>query len=426
MKKIKRIFLIVLTVTLSVGLFVGCSTIRNQSKPGEKVTLQVNEQWIGAWASAMQSPHPEGLSREGFNNQTIRMVINPSASGRAIRLHFSNHYGTKPLMLQDISIATTGSELNTIKGPAQKVTFNGNTSVVIPVGKKIFSDPLSFPVTEGYNYTVSVYVPESTGPATWHALSNQTTFYSDKGNQTFNAAGTSFANTIASWFWLRGMDVLTDDQNARIIVTFGDSITDGNGSSQDMNHRYPDFLSAALYESFPDSEITILNAGISGNRITADHPYMGEDAVARIDRDALSQTGVTDIILLEGINDIAFRPHVEAEKIIDGMKELAAIAHGKGVKIYVSTLLPYWGGRWHQYNWTYTDKGEQTRQEVNEWILTNDVFDGAIDLNKVMTDPTDPLKINTKYHSGDNVHPNDIGYQVMGETIAEMILKQYK
>lgn len=399
------------------------ATDSSTDKHTAQSTVSKSEKWIGAWATSQQHPHPTGISNDGFKNQTLRMIVHPHASGSEIRLKFSNVYGTKPLTLGKINVARSGEGAKTLSGTDRKITFKGKSSTTIPVGKELLSDPISFNVKEGENLTVSVYIPGNTGPTTWHSLSNQTSYYSVKGNQTNEASGKSFTKSVNSWFWLSGVDVVTKDKNARVIVTLGDSITDGDWSTLNANTRYPDYLADFLDKTFKQ-EVSVLNAGISGNRILHDLPQNGESALKRLNRDVLSQTGVTDVILLEGINDIAKMPHnYNHTQIINGMKKIAKEAHKKGLRIYVGTLTPFRDASYLQYDWTFTEQGEETREKVNAWIRSNKDFDGVIDFEKAIANPQDPDRMLPVYDSGDHIHPNSTGYQAMANAIDLSVFK---
>ncbi|PWE74528.1 hypothetical protein B1R38_05215 [Bacillus cereus] len=384
----------------------------NETNQVKSVQQHNKEQkWIGAWTASQLMPYDFGISQIGFKNQTVRMIVHPHASGSKIRFRFSNIFGTKPLTLGKVNVALASNRAKTISGSERQVTFGGKLSITIPVGEEVFSDPTSFDFKEGENLTVSVFVPNSTGPTTWHRFGMQTTYFSTEGDYTTDHNASSFTKSVESWFWLSGIDILSKDKNARVIVALGDSISDGYNSELDANHRYPDYLAERLKDNFKQ-EFSVLNAGISGNRILQDDPLLGIKALDRIDRDVFSQTGVTDVILLEGINDIRLLPHnYNTEQIIAGIKKIVDKVHTKGLRIYGGTLSPYRGTP------DYTEEGEVTRIRVNTWIRSSGVFDGVIDFEKALADPNNPSKMLPAYDSGDHVHPNDAGYKAMAEVI---------
>ncbi|WP_134702608.1 SGNH/GDSL hydrolase family protein [Ammoniphilus sp. YIM 78166] len=413
----------VLAASLVFGVSVYAAPETQNAKPVkiEKEEKQHKEPiWIGAWAASQQHPRSTGISQQGFINQTVRMIVHPSASGSEIRLRFSNLYGTAPLTFGKVDVALASDGASTVAGTNQPVTFNGEPTVTIPIGAELFSDPIPLAIQEGESLAVSVFVPEATGPTTWHSLGRQAA-YAAVGDHAADHDAGSYSKVAESWFWLSGVDVVTKNKKARVIVTFGDSITDGHGATVNANHRYPDFLAKRLAEAYPNQEISVLNAGISGNKILRDSDVFGEKALARLDRDVLSQTGVTDVILLEGINDIGHAPHtLDASLIIAGMKEIADRVHAKGLRIYAGTLLPFEDVTYEGY---FTEEGERTRDKVNEWIRTSGVFDGVIDFDQVMLNPEYPDKLLPTYDSGDHLHPNDAGYQAMAESIDLTLFK---
>jgi lysophospholipase L1-like esterase len=306
----------------------------------KNVAADPSAKWIGAWAASAQGPF--GGDSEGFNNQTLRMIVYPKAEGSHIRLRFSNVFGSKPLTIGKFVVAQQENAAYTAAGSNRIVTFNGDTTVTIPAGSEAFSDPAAFEVT-GSPIAVSVYVPESTGYTTWHRLSNQTIHVSYGGDHT-EADGSKYTHRLDHWYWLTGVDVLTYDEKARVIAVIGDSITDGSGSTLNANHRWTDFLDQRLKEKYPHMNFSVLNAGISGNKLLRDSGSQGPSALSRFDRDVLSQSGVTDVIIFEGINDIGHTPHtLDHNKIIEAMESLASLARERGLRVYAGTLTPFRG-----------------------------------------------------------------------------------
>ncbi|QKG83396.1 SGNH/GDSL hydrolase family protein [Kroppenstedtia pulmonis] len=364
--------------------------------------------WTGSWAASPQ--YPSGIAEDGVSNQTLRLILHPHLSGDKVRIRLSNAFGTQPVTFGEVYLARAGEAASVIHGSGRRVTFQGKTKVTIPVGGELWSDAVSFKVKRGENLAVSLYIPGDSGPATWHRMAKQTSYISMKGNYAASGDGNPYVTRISGWYWLTGIDVKSHPK-VGAIVCLGDSITDGAGSTANTNRRYPDYLSRRLQEE--GITLSVLNAGISGNKILRDDPVYGPRALERLDRDVFSQSGVTHLILLEGINDIGHDPPTyDAGQIIAGIQEIADRAKEKGLKVYVGTLTPYEGADYA------TDQGQITRQQVNEWIRNNSHrFDGVIDFDRALRDPERPTRLHPVYDSGDHLHPGDAGYQKMAETI---------
>jgi lysophospholipase L1-like esterase len=200
--------------------------------------------------------------------------------------------------------------------------------------------------------------------------------------------------------------------DTRVVVTMGDSITDGTASTPDTNRRWPDFPFQRLRDA--GINMAVANQGISGNRIL--HDGAGPNALARFDRDVLSHNGVTHVVLLEAINDIGqsfLNPPlaVSAASLIQGYRQLIARAHLKGLKIIGATLTPYEGAGY------FSEPGELDREALNDFIRNSGEFDGVIDFDLATRDPANPRHFNPAYNSGDNLHPNDAGYRAMADSI---------
>ena len=162
----------------------------------------------------------------------------------------------------------------------------------------------------------------------------------------------------------------------------------------------------------------MLNAGISGNRVL--HDKEGSNALARLDRDVLVQSGARYLIVLVGINDIGFPGAVTAAEIIAGHRQIIDRAHAMGLKVYGGTLTPFQAFLPGLY---YTANGEAKRQAVNQWIRTSKAYDAVIDFDKAIRDPSNPATIRPAYDSGDNLHPNDAGYKAMADAIDLSLFK---
>lgn len=370
--------------------------------------------WIGSWEASPEPAFAHGISRTGFNNRSFRLIVDPHLSGKSLRIRLSNTFGSQPLTFTDVHVALSAGQANIVRGTNHKVTFGGDSSVTIPAGAQEVSDPVPLHVTNGHELAVSVYLPGKSGPTTWHAQSKQTTYVS-VGNHTADSHGSSYRTKVNAWFWLDGIDVAANPAVKGAVVTLGDSITNVGRSTLNANDRYPDYLARRFNQLPVNERMSVLNAGISSNEILDRAPQGGVSALARVNRDVFSQTGVKDVILLEGINDIGHYPHTfDAKKIISGMKQIIAQAHAHHLKIYGGTLTPFKGTI---YKGFYTAKGEKTREAVNRWIRTSHAFDGVIDFDKALRDPNHPLRLAPKYDSGDHLHPNDAGCKAMADAI---------
>jgi lysophospholipase L1-like esterase len=373
--------------------------------------------WTGAWTAPVQAPLEEGISHNGFHNQTVRMILKPQIDGKKIRIRLSNTFSSEPLSIEEVHIAVSKKGSEIISDTDLNVLFEGKQKVTIPPGENMWSDPLHFNVNSNKSLAVSIYVREKTGPATWHPRSMQTNYITN-GNETGSSDWPAFRQKEKSWFWLDTVDVLADSSVKGSIVVLGSSIANGNHSTLDANHRWPDYLAERMKDS--DTPMSVLNAGISANKLIESTPDKGESAGDRLNRDVFDQTAVKAVILHQGLNDIRHHPEYSAKDIIKKMKEIIEKTHDQGLKIYGGTLTPY------KESGMYTEEGEETRQEVNDWIRTSGEFDGVIDFDKALRDPEDPERYLPEYDAGDHLHPNDAGYKVMAEAVDLSMFKKNK
>jgi lysophospholipase L1-like esterase len=365
--------------------------------------------WQAAWRDAPQPPLPTGASHDGFAKTTIRMVVDPSASGQALRVRLSNAYGEQSLAVGAVSVADQQRGPVVVARSQRVVTFGGAQSVAIPSGSEAISDPVPMTVRRGQHLVVSVYLPTATGPTTWHSIAQATTYVGSSGNWTAEPGGSPFQTVTSSWFFLDGVDVASKPLRGTV-VAFGDSITDGHYSTIDADATYPDRLADRL------PGYAVVNEGIGGNQLLADTPAGGVAGEQRFARDALDQPGVTDIVFLEGVNDIG--AGATAEQLIDVMARLVQQAHARCITVIGGTITPF------ERSVYDTPAHEQTREAVNAWIRTSGVFDGVVDFDKALRDPADPLQIDPRYHTVGDLHPNDEGYRVMADAIDPKLLTQ--
>jgi lysophospholipase L1-like esterase len=386
-------------------------TLCGIANAADKSTNAIGPQWIGTWAA---SPMEMKID-DPVANSTYRNIVHISLGGDTLRVQLTNEFGTDPLNVGAAHLALSAGEGKTQPGTDHSLTFNGRPTVTIPAGAFVLSDPIPLQAAPMADLVISVYLPDQTiASPTCHELGTSTNYIAS-GDVTA-APSLDSPRTIKSWCFVKGIDVRTSDKNAAAIVTFGDSITDGAAATPDANHRWPDYLAQRLQADKKTANLSIVNEGISGNRLLYDRA--GPNAVARLDRDVIAQNGVKYLIILEGINDIGRIPKtgdpessVTAQDIIFAYTQLITRAHQHGIKVYGATLTPYVGAGYA------SQRGEEVRQAVNQWIRTGGAFDAVIDFEKATQDPKNPSMFLPAYEHGDHLHPNDAGYKAMSDSI---------
>jgi len=382
------------------------------------VLAEDKARWTATWTASPQAllSAEAGLDPgvpSSLADQTVRQVVHVSAGGRAVRIVLSNAYGKAPLHIGEARIARAESGPSIVPGSDRPLTFGGETSVVIPTGAPAISDPVELNVSAQSDLSVSLYVPASTPLDTFHWTGQQTGYLAG-GNVTAALSFVPSATFTPRLFVTAVLSTGVGHGPARSVAAFGDSITDGSSATLDKNQRWPDLLA----ERLAPYRIGAINAGISGNQLLQDG--MGDNAVARFERDVLSQPGVEAAIVLIGINDLgAFQrdaPPTHAE-LIAGYRQLIAQAHSRGIRILGATLTPFEGALEEFAPDYYTPEKERVRALVNAWIRSSGEFDAVVDFDLALRDPEHPTRLAPAYDSGDRLHPNDAGYRAMAEAV---------
>ena len=369
------------------------------------------DHWVATW---MAAPAEGGAKAPAIENQTLREIVHTSIGGDSVRVRVSNTFGKQPLLIGSAHIALRGSGSGIAGGTDRPLTFSGRSSVSVPAGALVLSDPVTLAVPAARDLAVSMFFPKPTREETVHPLALQTSYVSGPGD--FTAAATiPSATKIETWPFLTGVDIVAR-QKTSAVVAFGDSITDGYDSTADTNRRWPNFLAGRLLHRSNERAPAVLNAGISGNRVLHDNGGAGRSALERFDRDVIAQPGVKYVIVLEGINDIGASDHdvVTAADIIAGLQQLVDRAHEHGLRIFGGTLTPFQGTEYPGY---YSPGKDKLRGAVNDWIRTSHAFDAIFDFDKAVLDPGQPGRILPAKSGPDNLHPNDLGYKAMAGVI---------
>jgi lysophospholipase L1-like esterase len=409
---------------------------------------QSGQKWVASWAASVQGPYPVGnasaqpdlrfafpAAASGARDQTFRLIVQPDLWSRQTRLHFSNVFGDRPVTLDGVFAGLHLGGGAVAAGTNRAVRFGGKPSVTVPVGASVWTDPVDLPFASnpeavdlaGRKLAVSFHVAGESGPMTWHAKALTTSYVSRPGA---GAKGqledeSAFPFTTTSWYFLDAVDVMAPAAT-RVIVAFGDSITDGTASTLNGDDRWPNALSRRLHAAY-GNRVSVINAGIGGNQVVGPgeysvaHPFSGgPSAVQRLERDVIGLSGVSAVVWLEGINDLGAYATVEA--IQGGMKQIVGRIRSAipGVRIIGATVVSALGNASATHG---SEQEDRKRQELNQFIRGGGLFDGVADFDQATVDPqTGGLRAefipdSTTGGPGDKLHPNRAGYMAMAAAI---------
>jgi lysophospholipase L1-like esterase len=375
--------------------------------------------WIAAWEAS------ESDALNSFSDQSLRLILTPTYGGDQIRVRLSNELGAKSVRFSAVTIARQSSGASVVESTITDVRFGGERDVTIGPGHDMTSDPVAWHMTPFVKLAVSVHVDGSSGPATEHYQPNQTSYAapSDSGDHTDDVSGTVFAKRLSTRPFVTGIDVMAP-RTAGTLVTLGDSLTDGARSRVDGDARYPDVLARRLANApAGTASLAVANAGIGANRIDGDFPFGfgGPAALRRLASDVIHQPGVTDVLVMEGTNDIDLRsrahgfPMASAAKVISGLSQIVARLHAAKLNVILGTLTPTSNGT--IFGDPRSPPTIVRRNAINAWIRTQTIADGIVDFNAALADPLDPDRLRPAYASSDHVHPTNAGYQAMARAV---------
>lgn len=351
---------------------------------------------------------PVETSPADLANVTVRQIVRVSEGGHRIRLRLSNEGGADTLVLGAVHVGEASAEGAVVSGTDHVVTFDGRAGVSIPASAPVLSDPVDLPTKALDKLYISIHVPGTVPPRAPRSLFQ----YVAGESGDFTAAATLPQVRLERIPAYVTLVEVQPSAPTSVLVTLGDSITEGAASTANAFRSWPDRLA----ERLAGHHWAVVNAGISGNRLL--RYGAGPNALARLDRDVLSVPGVKAIILLEGINDIGrgFTPAgptepVDAAALEAADKQIIIRAHEHGVRVIGATLTPYEGAAYA------SPAGEAVREELNTWIKTGGAFDAVIDFAPSVADPANPRTFGKQYNDRDHLHPNDAGYQAMAEAV---------
>ncbi|MFF8028138.1 SGNH/GDSL hydrolase family protein [Streptomyces sp. NPDC007896] len=343
----------------------------------------------------------------GPADRSYRLIVRTSVGGTNMRIRLSNAFGEHPVTFASAyaGLRKRGAEL--VHGSNRQLSFGGASSVTVPAGETVLSDPLPGKLAAQSDLVISLYVTGVQGPTTGHGMAMQTN-YATAGDHAAEEGAANWTDPMGSWYWLDAVDVETSAAVGSV-VTLGDSITDGWASTTDGNRRWPDYLSRRLQAASGLTVKGVANEGISGNKVLADGA--GQAALNRLQRDVLSQPGVRTVFLFEGINDIKAHSGVTVDDMIAGYRQIIDRAHAAGKCVVGATVMPFKG--WSEYD----AASEAVRQGVNDWIRNSGALDAVTDFDRITRNPYDPQLILPFFDGGDHLHPNDKGMQAMADAV---------
>ncbi|WP_224392570.1 GDSL-type esterase/lipase family protein [Pseudonocardia sp. ICBG1293] len=360
--------------------------------------------WTAAWHAAQQAVPGDSLT-----GRTLRMVVRPGATGEQLRLRLSNRHGDGPLRIAAMTVGTAGPGA-AVTRPVP-LTVGGAPVADLPPGAEVLTDPAPVASVAGGPLTVSLFLAQVPRTIGSHPVAMRTAWLSGPGDRTAAPDPAGFDTTLQSWPVLTGLEVLAPRPDGAVLV-IGDSLVDGVGSTPDGDDRFPDQLAARLAAAGGDRPMTVLNAGLSRNRLLQDDPPAGGDApLNRWDDDVAAVPGVRDVVLLVGTNDLA--AGASGADLVEGLQAFAQRARAAGLRVFLTTVPPsVSGGR-------DAPAVVAARDEVNAWLLADGRrwADGVIDAAAALGDPGDRRRLRPDLDSGDGLHPSAYGYRVLAASV---------
>ncbi|KAH0283469.1 extracellular GDSL-like lipase/acylhydrolase, partial [Aureobasidium sp. EXF-3399] len=420
-----------------------------------------NYHWVNSWVAMPQIPEYTNLPGPGYYNQsnlvfpntTLRQTIHTSIGGQQIRLRISNQFGAVNLPITAVTVAVplqdpnavqttlngtvlgapypvgTGSELIDTK-TIRQVTFSGNSSIIIPDGSIAVSDPIDFPIAAQSELAISIYLKDGQNSSiiTSHPSARRSSYYGT-GNQVnnYNITGDNLVMQ-QHWFFISGVEVWSPPSTSAFYI-IGDSITDGRGSWNNGNNKWTDNLIARMQKNPATSNIAVCNQAAGGNRVLSDGN--GPNAAGRVERDVIAQSAAKYAMIFEGVNDVgtagldAASQELVYQRLVQAYKQMVTRMHTFGIPVFAATITPI--GAQNATAGTYTQPERvATVQRVNDFIRTSGTFDAVFDFNAWLADPNMPTQLNPIYDSGDFLHPNEAGYQVIANNFDLAVFQRFK
>lgn len=372
------------------------------------------QEWVASWGSSLQGASPEDWS---LTDASIRLIARSTISGDRVRIRLENTYGQEALQVKKASIGIQNIAASLVEGSLRDVRFEGSDAVTIGAGNYVLSDPITVSVQAEQSLAITLYISDANVRSSIHRGAITTSYITEAGagDRTDNIDGGPYVLTTTSMHWLSAVEVFSSSAEGAI-VAFGDSITDGSCATVDGHDRWEDVLHTRLFESGSSPSLGMINAGIGGNTAIRVPPVTSTPAVERMDKDVLSLSGITHLIVFLGTNDL--RRGATARQIIEGLEEIITRGRSKGLTVMAATIIPRnpVPRRGLPADLGFGEEENVRRHSINEWIRQNDVLDGVLDFDLVVKDAENIDLIDPNYDC-DGIHPNIFGYAAMGRSI---------
>lgn len=382
--------------------------------------------WVAAWSVA-ERDYRQQLVVPGlpvrpprvFNDQTVRLRVQVALGGRQWRVRLSNRWALEPLLIDQATLALSTGGAALSPRSVVPLRFDGQPGLTLAPGASRWSDAVRVSARAGQTLALSYHLARPFSLAAGYPITREGgagwVMPGDQCQQAQprNAQALDWAPALSA------MDVQAA-RDARLLVAFGDSLTDGGGAGDPQLGSYPLRLAARVRDQRPP--VSVVNAGLGGNRLLRDG--MGDSALRRFERDVLQQSGVTHTLVLLGINDIGYGTfngelspllpadqHVQAPQLIGGLQQLMAAARARGVKLLLGTLMPFGGAS------TWSEDNERKRQAVNRWIRGRQDVAAVVDFDAALRDAAAPQRLRAEFDSGDHLHPNAAGLAAMADAV---------
>jgi lysophospholipase L1-like esterase len=352
-----------------------------------------------------------------------------SIGGPRLRIHVSNEYGTKPLVVGRTTVAIANSN-GTVKPDARfaQINFGGEPRVIIQPGARMISDPVEFKTEALQNLVVSFYLPEETALSTYHNEDRRTyevrgylpaseptlvgAVLSAEGDYTSAPVMKMPAKEVQIFPpFLSAIDAVAP-RSTPVVVILGDTKSEG----PDM---WPNYLRQRISKP-QGGGVAVINQSQSAGTLTLHQPF--GTGITRFDKDVLAVSGVTHVFLFNGSNDVNM-PGMNGNRVNDvlptntithAMKQVVDRSHAAGLKVIGATLIPFEGVLRPGYA---TPEHLRQRNEVNAWIRNTRPFDAMVDFDAVVRDPTRPERLLPALDGGNHFTPSEAGMKALANAI---------